>query len=304
MSDPPRPSSAPARWSPVSFAETRRMLDTPSGRIATYESGSGPAALFVHGVPLNSFHWRNVVGGVGDIRRCVAADLMGLGYSEVDDDQDLTFPAQAAMLVQVLDELQIETVDLVGNDSGGAVCQIVAATYPERVRTLTLTNCDTHDGWPPETFGPLHDAAAAGTLAESFRFLLTEPHRAHSPRSFGRAYADPTVLTPEVLDVYLRPLVASDRRAQQLHRYILSMNNQQTVSIEGLLRELTIPTQIVWGLDDVFFDVKWGRWLKATIPGAERLIEVPGARLFFPEDRPDALVEPLRDFWARHAPAS
>ena len=82
------------------------------------------------------------------------------------------------------------------------------------------------------------------------------------------------------------------------HRYWLSFDNRQTVAIEPLLRKLHVPTLIVWALDDIFFGVEWAHWLKKTIPGAERVVEVPGAKLFFPEDRPQALVEPLRSFLA------
>jgi pimeloyl-ACP methyl ester carboxylesterase len=57
----------------------------------------------------------------------------------------------------------------------------------------------------------------------------------------------------------------------------------------------------VWGLDDIFFDKKWAYWLKDTIPGARRVIEVPDGRLFFPEDRPDALATPMLAFWEEAA---
>ena len=72
--------------------------------------------------------------------------------------------ANATMLREFLDALGIEQVDLVGNDSGGGIAQIFAAPYPERVRSLTLTDCDVHDNWPPEAFKPFLAMAAAGGL--------------------------------------------------------------------------------------------------------------------------------------------
>jgi pimeloyl-ACP methyl ester carboxylesterase len=127
------------------FHASRRFADVRSGRIAYFEKGWRPVALFVHRVPLNGFHWRHVIDRLAHRRRCIAIDLMALGYSEIAPNQDVSFTAQARILAEVIDALDIETVDLVGNDSGGAVAQIFAAHYPHRLRSLILTNCDVHD---------------------------------------------------------------------------------------------------------------------------------------------------------------
>ena len=89
----------------ASFHARRRFAEVKSGRIAYFEEGEGPVALFIHGVPLNGYHWRHVVGRVSHLRRCVAIDLMGLGYTEIAPDQDVSFTAQAQMLGEVLDEI-------------------------------------------------------------------------------------------------------------------------------------------------------------------------------------------------------
>jgi len=275
-----------------SFHSRRRFASVPYGRIAYVEQGEGPVAVFLHGVPLNGFHWRHVVAGLEDMRRCIAPDLMGVGHTEVGPRQDLSFAAQAAMLVQFLDALRIDRIDLVGNDSGGAVAQIFAAHHSRRLRTLTLTNCDVHDNWPPEGARPLIEAARQGRLAEAYGALLADPDGARS--RFSRAYADPGCLTEEVLRVYLQPILATEERRANFHRYWLSFDPAQTVAIEPQLRALHVPTLIVWALDDVFFGLQWGQWLRDTIPGAVDLVKVPDAKLFFPEDRPAALIRPLR----------
>src|SRR5438477_6240334 len=143
------------------FHARRRFAETPSGRIAYVEQGRGPAAVFLHGVPLNGFHWRHVIDAVGDLRRCIALDLMGLGYTEIRPDQEVSFGAQARMLAEFCDALDLGPIDLVGTDSGGGIAQIFAARHPERLRTLTLTNCDTHDNWPPEAVKPIIERPAA-----------------------------------------------------------------------------------------------------------------------------------------------
>jgi pimeloyl-ACP methyl ester carboxylesterase len=287
----------------ATFHSHRRFAEVESGRIAFIEEGRGPVALFVHGVPLNGYHWRNVIERVKHKRRCIAIDLMGLGYTEIAPAQDVSFTAQARMLAEVIDALEIETIDLVGNDSGGAIAQIFAANNPRRLRSLVLTNCDVHDGWPPPQVLPLIARARSGTVAEIFQPLLDRPDLARERFARGesvplfRSYANPSVLTNELIQFYLKPILSSEDRVEAFARYWLAFDNAQTVAIEPALKRLEVPTLIVWGLEDIFFDKKWAHWLKDTIPGAEPVVEVPDGRLFFPEDRPEALAGPVLSFW-------
>jgi pimeloyl-ACP methyl ester carboxylesterase len=288
----------------ASFHANRRFADVQSGRIAYFEKGTGPVALFVHGVPLNGYHWRHVIDRVQHRRRCIAIDLMGLGYTEIGPSQDVSFTAQAHMLAEVMAALGIEKADLVSNDSGGAIAQIFAAHYPERLTSLVLTNCDVHDGWPPPQVLPIMERARQGTLAPAFQPLVEHPELARERHAKGgsvplfRSYADPSVLTDDVIRLYLEPLLSSSQRIEAFQRYWLGFDNKHTVAIHPALKALQVPTLIVWGLEDFFFDRKWAYWLKDTIPGARRVVEVEDGRLFFPEDRPDALAEPLLEFWA------
>src|SRR5262245_39886641 len=209
----------------ATFHATRRYADVKSGRIAFFERGQGPAAIFVHGVPLNGYHWRNVIDRVQHRRRCIAIDLMGLGYTEIGPSQDVSFTAQAHMIAEVLDALKIEKIDLVANDSGGAIAQIFAAHHPERLTSLVLTNCDVHDGWPPPQVLPIMEHARKGTLAAIFQPMLDWPDRARERHARGepvplfRSYADPSVLTDEVIRLYLEPLLSSTQRIEAFQRY-------------------------------------------------------------------------------------
>src|SRR5262249_4329312 len=219
----------------ATFHASRRFASVKSGRIAYVEAGQGPPALFIHGVPLNGYHWRHVMEKVGDLRRCIAIDLMGLGYTEIAPGQDVSFPAQARMIAEVLDALGIDRVDLVGNDSGGAIAQIFAAGHPDRLRSLVLTNCDVHDGWPPPQVLPIIERARQGTLAAIFEPLLARPDLARERYLRGesmplfRSYADPTVLSDEIIRLYLGPLLASPQRIDAFERYWLAFDNAQTV---------------------------------------------------------------------------
>src|SRR5580698_8413942 len=287
----------------ATFHARRSFAEVKSGRIAYIEQGDGPVALFIHGVPLNGYHWRHVVDRLKHRRRCIAIDLMGLGYSEIAPAQDVSFTAQARMIAEVLDALGVDRVDLIANDSGGAIAQIFAAHHPHRLRSLVLTNCDVHDGWPPPQVLPLIERARSGTLAPVFQPMFDRPDLARERFDRGesaplfRCYADPTVLNDEVIRLYLGPPLSSPERIKAFERYWLGFDNKHTVAIHAALKTLEAPTLIVWGLKDFFFDKKWAYWLKDTIPGARRVVEVEDARLFFPEDRPDSLAAPVLELW-------
>jgi pimeloyl-ACP methyl ester carboxylesterase len=276
---------------------TQHTIDTPSGRIAWQEQGAGPAALFVHGVLLNGHLWRHQLAGLADIRRCLAPDLLAHGDTEIRDGQDVSVTANANMLREFLDALKIDRVDLVGNDSGSGIAQIFAALYPERVRSLTLTNGDTHDNWPPDAFKPFLEMAAAGGLAGTLNAMLGDKNVYRSQQALGPAYEHPEQVSDETIERYLRPFVRSGRRTEDLRRFLGEFNNRHTLAIEGKLKALKAPTLIVWGTDDVYFDVKWAQWLSENIPGTRRRMEFEGARIFFPEERWEAFNTELRNHW-------
>src|SRR3984885_9067257 len=275
----------------------RRSVQTASGRISYVEQGSGPVALFVHGVLLNSHLWRHQLADLSDIRRSIAVDLLAHGDTEIAPGQDVSVTANAKMLKEFLDALNIDQVDLVGNDSGGGISQIFAALYPERVRSLTLTDCDTHDNWPPEAFKPFLAMAAGGGLRGTLDAMLSAKSVYRSPQRLGPAYEHPELVSDESIEQYLRPFVRSEQRTRDLQRFLAAFDNKHTLAIEDRLEKLTAPTLIVWGTDDIYFDVKWSNWLAEKIPGVRRRVELKGARIFFPEERSEEFNRELRTHW-------
>src|SRR5262245_10961343 len=282
----------------ISYPSTAtQTVQTPSGRIAYTEQGAGAVALFVHGVLLNKHLWRHQLAHLADIRRCIAVDLLAHGDTEITPEQDVSVTANANMLREFLDARSIEAVDLVANDSGGGIAQIFAASYPERVRTLTLTDCDAHDNWPPEPFKPFLAMAAGGGLPETLNAMLSNPDVYRSPQALGPAYEHPERVTDESIDIYLRPLVRTDQRTRDFERFLAAFDNEHTRAIEARLKTLNVPTLIVWGTDDVYFDVRWSKWLAETIPGTRRRVELDRARIFFPEERWSDFNQLLRTHW-------
>jgi pimeloyl-ACP methyl ester carboxylesterase len=282
------------------FNAHRKRVSTGRGEIAYVEVGEGPVALFVHGVFLNGYLWRHVLDALSTDRRCIALDLPVHGQTRVPADADLSLPAQAEVLEAFCEALDIGEVDLVANDTGGAVAQVFAARHPQRLRTLTLTNCDSHDNLPPPNFSGVVELASQGQLAPIATQMVDDLDMARSEMGLGAGYEDPAGLSAETVRTYLEPVAGTPEAARQLERFITSLSAADLLAAEPALRELRAPTLIVWGTGDTFFEREWAYRLRDTIPGTTEVVEVPGAKLFFPDERPADLVEPLRRHWAAH----
>lgn len=296
---PPIAGGADRSLDAATFHASRRFAATPFGRIAFVERGEGPAALFVHGLPLNGFQWRGALERLSAYRRCIAADSMGLGYSEIRTGQSLAPEAQADMLAALLDTLSIATVDLVGSDSGGAIAQLFVARYPRRVRTLLLTNCDVHEDSPPPALLPVITASRAGTFVDEVLVPQLNDHtRARLTTGLGGCcYTDPSNLTAEAIDCYLKPLASSPRRKAQFHAYCVALERNPLLAIEPALRRCQAPLRVVWGTGDTIFNPSGPDWLDQAFPRSRGVRRIEGANLFFPEEMPDIIAEEARHLW-------
>jgi pimeloyl-ACP methyl ester carboxylesterase len=302
-----QPASAPSPSEDNAAARRydreRRFAKTAFGRIAYIDRGTGPSALFLHGFPLSSFQWRGAIDRLSAHRRCLAPDLMGLGYTEVAPGQSVTPSAQVDMIAAFLDRLAIQQVDLIANDSGGAVAQLFIIKYRQRVRTLMLTNCDVETDSPPPALVPIIESARAGLYPE----LWLEPWLQHkevarSPTGLGGiCYSDPAHPTDAALDQYLGPLVASPARKALVNRYILGLTPNPLEGIAPQLRECTVPTRIVWGMGDTIFSPRSPDYLAGILARVTGIRRIQKAKLFFPEEYPDIIAEEARLLWERTA---
>lgn len=280
------------------FDAYRASVATAKGPISYVEVGEGPrTALFVHGVGTASYLWRNVIEQLGAGYRCIALDLPLHGHSPARPQQPFTLAALAEVVADLCDALELPPVDLVGNDTGGAVTQAFVTSYPERVRTLTLTDCDAHDNFPPEAFKPIVELAAAGLIAPAADALLADGAAMRSS-SLGSSYEYPDLVSDDVFRAYLTPVLGTPGDAREFERLLTALDAAELLAIESKLATLTTPTLIVWGTGDPLFDIKWAYWLQDTIPGAGTVVKIPGGNLFHPEERPAELAAALRSFWA------
>lgn len=278
----------------------RRYVRTRSGRVAYVERGNGAAALFLHGFPLSGFQWRGALERLSPQRRCIAPDFLALGYTEVAPGESVAPDAQVAMLVELLDRLGVDTADVVANDSGGAVAQLLAVRHPRRVRTLLLTNCDVEGDSPPAAMRPVIEMAHEGTYPDRWLVPWYEDHAlARSPEGLGgMTYGDPAHPTDEAIECYLGPLVATPERKALVNAYAIALERDPLAGIEAALRRSTIPTRIVWGTGDTIFSQASPAYLDRILGDSRGVRRVPGAKLFFPEEYPELIADEARRLWA------
>ena len=150
-------------------------------------------------------------------RRCVAVDLPLHGQTPAAADQDLSLPGLARFVADCCDALQLNDIDLVANDTGGAVAQVFAAGHPDRLHTLTLTNCETHDNVPPPALRPAYLLARADQATRIGLFARVAPRLGRTPaarsRFYRAGYQDPTCLPDHIARAWLEPLLATRERA-------------------------------------------------------------------------------------------
>lgn len=298
----PQRESASASAAPMNaaaFRAARKLITTSCGRIACVERGAGPAALFLHGFPLNGFQWRGALDRLSPIRRCVAPDFLGLGYTEVAAGASLAPAAQADMLVALLDALSIDRADVVANDSGGAVAQLLVTRHPQRVRTLLLTNCDTEHDSPPPALTPLIQASREGRFVdETLLPQLADPAFARSARGIGGlCYVDPAHPTDEAVEYYFRPLVSSPERKALVHGYAIALEPNPLEGIGPALKRCSVPTRVVWGTADDIFSAESPGYLGRAFGNSRGVRRLEGRKLFWPEELPDVVAEEARRLW-------
>jgi pimeloyl-ACP methyl ester carboxylesterase len=202
------------------------------------------------------------------------------------------------LLGALCDRLELDTVDVVANDTGGAISQVFAATNPRGIRSLTLTNCDAHDNVPPDAFKVVVDVARAGELAPLVRAMVDDLELARSAAGIGVGFERADTVPDDVIRGWLAPLVDSEERARQFERYVVALAPHDLLAVEADLRALNAPTLIVWGTGDVFFEVSWAYWLRDNIAGARHVVELADAKLFFPEERAAELGQHIRALWS------
>jgi pimeloyl-ACP methyl ester carboxylesterase len=265
----------------------------PQGTIHYRDTGDGPAVVFVHGLLVDGELWRKVTPLLERDARCIVPDLpLGSHRTAMNPDADLSPAGVARLLGDFLAALDLDDVTLVGNDTGGGLCQLVALDHGERVGRLVLTNCDCFEVFPPKEFVPMVKAARVpGAL-----FAAVQPMRAAAARRSPLAYGWLAKEIPdEVTGAWIKPFLEDADVRRDTATFMRAIDKATMLDAGARLPSLTIPSLVVWGQDDRFFSQELGRRLAAALPSS-RLEPVAGARTFVSEDAPETLADQIRGF--------
>jgi pimeloyl-ACP methyl ester carboxylesterase len=268
-----------------------REIEIPQGTIRVYEQGEGPVLFFVHGLMVSHTLWELVVERLAGSHRCVAIDLpLGGHRTPMKAEADLSPRGVAAMIAAVMEQLDLRDVVLVGNDTGGALCQLVVAHHPERLAGLVLTTCDAYEHFPP-------------TLLKSLPFLGRKPGIGNAFLRLGRfGLVRDAIIAPvnkrrskERSQAWVEPLGDPDIRRDVL-RFMARIDNADTIAAAPALKAFDRPALIVWTKGDRIFPEADGRRLAADLSAPLEVLD--DTRTFIPLDQPDRLAELIRAFVA------
>jgi len=279
----------------VEYQEVR----LPAGTIRYAERGRGAPIVFVHGFLVNGTLWRKVVPSLSDRFRCIVPDWpLGSHREAMRADAELSPPGLARLIADFLAALDLEGVTLVGNDTGGMLCQLVVTDHPERIGRLVLTPCDAYENFLPLMFRYLQWTA----MVPGGTFLLAQSLRLRALRRMPFAYGwlAKHPLEPAVLDAWAAPVIRDPAVRRDVRKILRGISPRYTLAAAAKLGTFTRPVLIVWAPEDRFFPVAYAERLRAAFPRA-RLALVEDAYTFVPEDQPDRLAELIAGFAAEPA---
>lgn len=272
----------------ASQSETTVIVDGHELSVAYYEGSpddgtDADTLVFLHGVPTWSFLWQRIAPAFEDEYRVVVPDLLGYGNSDRRDSFDRSIRAQEAMLDALLDELGETRVTLIAHDIGGGAALRFAASAPDRVDRLVVSNTVCYDSWPVEFISGLGLPRTAELDDDELKEKL------------DFAFADGThgEADPEFVDGMKAPWLRADGK-RALARAAVATNTNHTTEIDYD----TIDAEVLclWGADDVLQPLEYGERLAKDLGG--EVVELDDAYHWVVEDRPDAYREELRAFLA------
>src|SRR6185503_19603347 len=258
----------------------------------------GTAVILIHGFPTSSFLWRNIAPAITDAgHTAYAVDMFGHGESDRPFDSDFGIASQAEYLDAAMTALRVARGVLVGVDIGGNVALRLAATRPERVEKLVLINTPAFDELPGKDITQVQRNTAKFAVRTTRGILGAAPL---IEAVLKASVADPEKHMPTKLVArYLAPFVGKDA-TNHLLTLASSISGEDMEDIE--MRDVHVPTLILWGEEDTFVDSKIGDKLANELPDG-RLIKLPGVARLLPEEDPDFLAQHLIDFMKKRAVA-
>jgi pimeloyl-ACP methyl ester carboxylesterase len=267
-------------------------LELPQGPIRYRDHGEGVPIVFVHGLLVDGRLWEGTAERLAASFRCIVPDWpMGSHRAPMRPEADLSPPAMARLVADFLAALDLDRVTMVGNDSGGAISQILVTRHPERIARLVLTNCDSFEHFPPFPFNAMPPLARipGGMAAIALPFRLGPIRRA----TYGLFVNDG--VPSELVDDWLAPSRDDGAIRRDVRKFTAGVDKRYTLAAAQRFANLEIPVLLAWGAEDRLFKFSHAERLAAAIPGA-RLVTILHAKTFLPLDQPQRLAELIADF--------
>jgi len=271
------------------------VADLDQGRLAYRAAGpaisSSPPVVFAHGVLVDGRLWDGVADRLAaDGIRSYAPTLpLGAHQLPMRPDADLSPRGIAQLILDFIAALGLSDVTLVGNDTGGAICQVLLSADASRIGAAVLTNCDAFDTFPPRAFAPLFQALRHPALVACLVPGLRLDAVRHGPLAYGPLSSVPIdrALTRD----WVQPLASRDIR-RDLAKLARGVHPRVLLDAASRFSQFTREVRIVWGEADPFFRTDLGRQLSEAFPNAT-LSTVPAGRTFLPLDHPDVLAREI-----------
>jgi pimeloyl-ACP methyl ester carboxylesterase len=272
----------------------QKEVQLGQGTIAYRERGTGEPIVFVHGALVNADLWRKVVPDLSKDFRCIAPDLpLGSHRRPLAANADLSPRGAAQLIADFIAALDLEGVTLVGNDTGGALCQLVVTRHPQRIGRLVLTNCDAYDKFPPSFFRYLF----WGAHVPGFVTALFQPMRIAAMRNTPIAYGwlSKRGIPSEITAGWVRPGLEDGAVRRDTAKLLKGAHPRYTQEAASHFGEFDKPVLVAWGQEKDFFPAEYGERLARDFPNG-RLERIEDSYTFVPEDQPERLAELIREF--------
>jgi pimeloyl-ACP methyl ester carboxylesterase len=275
-------------------ADTGRA-DLPQGQLAYRVAGpatsSRPPVVFVHGILVDARLWEPVAErlAAAGIRSYAPTLPLGAHRRPMNADADLS-PAGIAQLVRdFIAALDLHDSTLVGNDTGGAICQVLLGGDTSRVGAVVLTDCDALDTFPPRSLAPLFGALRHPGLVAGLAPGLRSAAVRNSPLGYGPLSARP--LDRGLTRDWVSPLASKDIR-RDLAKFARGVRPRVLLDAATRFGQFGGPVRILWGEQDRYFPARLGRRLSEAFPHAS-FTAVPGGRTFLPLDHPGEVTREI-----------
>lgn len=242
-------------------------------------AGAGPTLVLLHGIGANATAWRTQLDGLSTAFDVVAWDAPGYGRSD-DPPEDWPMAKYADYLAGFLDALSIEQTHLLGQSWGGVLAQQFYAAYPERVRSLILSDTFIGGGTARED----NDAQLQARL----RVVATM-----TPAEFGHTRA-PQVLAPDPPPALLAE-VETVLSAIHPAGYRSAAIAISRADLRDVLPRIAVPTLVLCGEHDRIVPPSTGTRLVGEIRGA-RVVTFAGTGHLSNMEQPDRYTATVRDF--------